>query len=137
MSQTDASRHIEGHSTATGTALVYTALRLLGVSVGHPMVVHALATLHKLGERNISETYYVRLQVIGGAAATAFLGKFWLSVLNVYDWEGNNPIPPEIWYVHIQISSLGWTHFLEGYYLSGFLSTRHGGGYSPALYTFR
>ncbi len=98
-SQTDASRHIEGHSTATGTALNYAALRLLGVSVDHPMIVRALATLHKLGEHNISETHRVRLQIIGGAAASAFLGKFWLSVLNVYDWEGNNPIPPEIWYV--------------------------------------
>ena len=24
-------------------------------------------------------------------------GKFWLSVLNVYEWEGNNPVPPELW----------------------------------------
>ena len=24
-------------------------------------------------------------------------GKFWLAVLNVYDWSGVNPIPPELW----------------------------------------
>lgn len=24
-------------------------------------------------------------------------GKFWLSVLNVYDWDGNHSIPPELW----------------------------------------
>lgn len=34
----------------------------------------------------------------GGAGASASWGKFWLSVLNVYEWEGNNPIPPELWY---------------------------------------
>ncbi|KAI9511568.1 terpene synthase [Russula earlei] len=73
--------HIEGHSTAMGTALNYVALRLLGVPTEHPVVVQARATLHKLG----------------GAAASASWGKFWLSILNVYDWEGNNPIPPELW----------------------------------------
>jgi len=24
-------------------------------------------------------------------------GKFWLSVMGVYDWEGMHPIPPELW----------------------------------------
>ena len=52
QSQTDASRHIEAPSTATGTALNYAALRLLGVPIDHPMVVRALATLHKLGEHD-------------------------------------------------------------------------------------
>jgi len=33
----------------------------------------------------------------GGATGIPAWGKFWLSVLNVYDWEGNNPIPPELW----------------------------------------
>jgi len=32
----------------------------------------------------------------GGAAGIPAWGKFWLSVLNVYEWEGNNPIPPEL-----------------------------------------
>ncbi|KAN0113930.1 Terpenoid cyclases/protein prenyltransferase alpha-alpha toroid [Russula decolorans] len=73
--------HIEGSSTAMGTALNYAALRLLGVPADHPVIVRSRATLHKLG----------------GAAASASWAKFWLSVLNVYDWEGNNPIPPELW----------------------------------------
>ena len=46
----DVSRHIEGHSTVLGTALNYVALRLLGVSAEHPVIVRARATLHKLGE---------------------------------------------------------------------------------------
>jgi lanosterol synthase len=24
-------------------------------------------------------------------------GKFWLAILNVYDWEGLHPVPPELW----------------------------------------
>jgi len=97
---TDTFRHIEGHSTVMGTALNYVALRLLGVPAEHPVIVRARATLHKLGTHNLLEPYYVvHLRSLGGAAASASWGKFWLSVLNVYDWEGNNPIPPELWYV--------------------------------------
>ncbi|RLM69703.1 hypothetical protein C2845_PM17G06810 [Panicum miliaceum] len=33
----------------------------------------------------------------GGATFTASWGKFWLSVLGVFDWSGNNPVPPELW----------------------------------------
>lgn len=43
-------RHIEGHSTVFGTGLNYTALRILGVSAEHPIMVKARTTLHKLGE---------------------------------------------------------------------------------------
>ena len=74
-------RHIEGQSTCFGTALNYVVLRILGVSPEHPTLVKARATLHKLG----------------GATCVPSWGKFWLSVLNVYDWEGNNAIPPELW----------------------------------------
>ncbi|PFH51033.1 hypothetical protein AMATHDRAFT_3423 [Amanita thiersii Skay4041] len=73
--------HVEGHSTVFGTGLNYTTLRILGVPADHPVCVKARATLHKLG----------------GAAAIPAWGKFWLSLLNVYDWEGNNPVPPELW----------------------------------------
>ncbi|KAF9267102.1 terpene synthase [Marasmius fiardii PR-910] len=73
--------HVEGHSTVFGTALNYAALRLLGVSADHPTCTKARGTLHKLG----------------GACGIPSWGKFWLSLLNVYDWEGNNPVPPELW----------------------------------------
>ncbi|KAI6125392.1 terpenoid cyclases/protein prenyltransferase alpha-alpha toroid [Pisolithus croceorrhizus] len=73
--------HIEGHSTVFGTALNYTALRILGVRADHPVAVKARECLHKLG----------------GATGAPAWGKFWLAVLNVYDWEGVNPIPPELW----------------------------------------
>ncbi|KAF8998542.1 terpenoid cyclases/protein prenyltransferase alpha-alpha toroid [Cyathus striatus] len=73
--------HIEGHSTVFGTALNYVALRILGMEADHPVCIKSRATLHKLG----------------GATAIPAWGKFWLSLLNVYDWEGNNPVPPEFW----------------------------------------
>ncbi|CAG8444507.1 1405_t:CDS:2 [Acaulospora colombiana] len=73
--------HIEHHSTVFGTALNYVTLRILGVDADHPLMVKARGTLHKLG----------------GAAGAPSWGKFWLANLNVYDWEGINPIPPEFW----------------------------------------
>jgi hypothetical protein len=119
-----------------GTALNYAALRLLGVCAEHPVVVRARATLHKLGGHTNSEPYcVVRLQFIGGAAASASWGKFWLSVLNVYDWEGNNPIPPELWCVVDVNQLIKVDTSLTGYSLNGSLSTRPGGGYTPARYT--
>ena len=95
-----------------GTALNYATLRLLGVPADHPVIVRARATLHKLGGQNKSEAFYAGLQFLGGAAASASWAKFWLSVLNVYDWEGNNPIPPELWCAEYtnQLIQFGWTH---------------------------
>ncbi|KAJ1554505.1 Lanosterol synthase (Oxidosqualene--lanosterol cyclase), partial [Cladochytrium tenue] len=89
--------HIEGASTVFGTALNYVALRILGVDPDDPVCVKARATLHKLG----------------GAVAAPAWGKFWLSVLNVYDWRGNNPIPPELWlWVHTRVvyMSMGYLY---------------------------
>ena len=97
--QANLSRHIEGRSTAMGTALNYAALRLLGVPADHPVIVRARSTLHKLGRQNKPAGFYAGSYFLGGAVASAAWGKFWLSILNVYDWEGNNPIPPELWYV--------------------------------------
>ncbi|KAF8629085.1 hypothetical protein AX15_003578 [Amanita polypyramis BW_CC] len=73
--------HVEGHSTVFGTGLNYVALRILGLDVEHPVCVKARAKLHKLG----------------GATAIPAWGKFWLSLLNIYDWQGINPVPPELW----------------------------------------
>lgn len=64
-------------------------MRILGVSADHPALVKARATLHKFG----------------GATGVPAWGKFWLSVLNVYEWDGNNPVTPELWYVQSLLSS--------------------------------
>ena len=73
--------HIEGHSTVFGTALNYVVLRIVGVPPDHPMMVQARTTLWRLG----------------GATGLPSWGKLWLALLNVYDWEGVHPIPPELW----------------------------------------
>ncbi|RUP44873.1 terpenoid cyclases/protein prenyltransferase alpha-alpha toroid, partial [Jimgerdemannia flammicorona] len=74
--------HIEGVSTVFGTALNYVTLRILGLSADHPAMIKARATLHRYG----------------GAVGAPAWGKFWLSAMGVYDWEGVNPIPPELWF---------------------------------------
>jgi cycloartenol synthase len=33
----------------------------------------------------------------GGATWITSWGKFWLAVLGVYSWDGQNPLPPEMW----------------------------------------
>ncbi|KAF5320081.1 hypothetical protein D9611_010283 [Ephemerocybe angulata] len=73
--------HIEGPSTVFGTGMNYVSIRLLGMDAEHPVAVKARA----------------RLLELGGAAAISSWGKFWLALLGVYDWAGNNPVPPEIW----------------------------------------
>lgn len=73
--------HIEGESSVFGTALNYTALRLLGADPEDPVLVKARATLHKLG----------------GATSGPHWAKFWLAVLGVVPWDLVNPVPPEIW----------------------------------------
>ncbi|MED6153746.1 Lupeol synthase [Stylosanthes scabra] len=35
----------------------------------------------------------------GGLLAIPSWGKFWVSVLGVYEWSGCNPFPPELWLI--------------------------------------
>ncbi|KAJ1955430.1 hypothetical protein GGI12_005560, partial [Dipsacomyces acuminosporus] len=71
--------YAEGQSTVFGTAMNYIMLRILGMQPNHPAMIKARNTLHKLGSARAIPTW----------------GKFWLSALGVYEWEGMNPIPPE------------------------------------------
>ena len=73
--------HIEDDSTVLGTALNYTALRLLGVEADDPDAARARARLHALG----------------GAEGIPTWGKWWLAVLAVYRWEGVPPLLPELY----------------------------------------
>ncbi|EFA81207.1 cycloartenol synthase [Heterostelium album PN500] len=73
--------HIEAHSDIFGTALQYVSLRLLGLPVDHPGVERARKFLRDNG----------------GATGIPSWGKFWLATLNVYSWDGLNPIPIEFW----------------------------------------
>nr|AIW81530.1 cycloartenol synthase protein [Dioscorea composita] len=75
--------HIEGHSTMFGSVLTYITLRLLGEEA----------------EGGDGSMQRGRKWILdhGGATFITSWGKFWLSVLGVFDWSGNNPLPPEMW----------------------------------------
>jgi lanosterol synthase len=73
--------HTAGDSTVFGTAMNYTALRLLGISSEDPRMRKARSYLYELG----------------GAINGPHWAKFWLSVLGVMEWDVVNPVPPELW----------------------------------------
>ncbi|KAL5653980.1 hypothetical protein ACJX0J_033299, partial [Zea mays] len=75
--------HIEGHNTMFGTTLNYVTLRLLGEGPN-------------AGDGAIEKGRNWILKHEGATYTTSW-GKFWLTVLGVYDWSGNNPMPPEMW----------------------------------------
>ncbi|XP_073116803.1 cycloartenol synthase isoform X1 [Elaeis guineensis] len=75
--------HIEGHSTMFGSALTYVTLRLLGEGPDDGD-----------GAMQKARTWILDH---GGATTITSWGKFWLSVLGVFEWSGNNPLPPEMW----------------------------------------
>lgn len=73
--------HGEGGPYVFMTGLGYVALRLLGLPADHPLCAPALA--------------WLRSQP-GGVTAIPSWGKFWLSMIGLYEYEGMNPIPPEL-----------------------------------------
>lgn len=75
--------HIESHSTMLGSVLSYITLRLLGEGAND-----GSGAMEK-GQKWILDR--------GGATYITSWGKMWLSVLGVFEWSGNNPLPPEIW----------------------------------------
>ncbi|KAL3625225.1 Cycloartenol Synthase [Castilleja foliolosa] len=77
--------HVEGHSTMFCTVLNYVTLRLLGEGMDG-------------GDRSMQKAKTWILDH-GSATYIPSWGKCWLSVLGVYEWEGNNPLPPELWLI--------------------------------------
>ncbi|XP_028069193.1 cycloartenol synthase 2-like isoform X6 [Camellia sinensis] len=75
--------HIEGNSAMFCTALNYVTLRLLGERMND-------------GDGAMEKARKWILDH-GGVTHIPSWGKFWFSVLGVYEWSGNNPLPPEIW----------------------------------------
>lgn len=73
--------HIEGESTMFGTVMQYISLRILGVDKEHPALIKARAWIKENG----------------GACGIPSWGKFYLSILNLYDWQGFNSLFPEMW----------------------------------------
>ncbi|GMH10723.1 hypothetical protein Nepgr_012564 [Nepenthes gracilis] len=78
--------HIEGNSTVFCSSLNYVALRLLGEGADG-------------GDGNAMARARRWILDHGGAVGVPSWGKFWLTVLGVYEWDGCNPMPPELWLV--------------------------------------
>ncbi|KAF2672980.1 oxidosqualene:lanosterol cyclase-like protein [Microthyrium microscopicum] len=89
--------HIEGESTAFGTSMNYTTLRILGVSAEDPRMIKARGVLHSLG----------------GAVCGPHWTKFWLSVLGVTKWEVANPTPPELWLLPDWVPIAPWRWWIH------------------------
>ena len=73
--------HIEGESTMFGTVMQYVSLRILGVDKNHEALLKAREWI----------------QNNGGVTGIPSWGKFYLSILNLYDWQGFNSLFPEMW----------------------------------------
>ncbi|XBW36026.1 hypothetical protein QEN19_001601 [Hanseniaspora menglaensis] len=102
--------HSVDKSTCLGTALNYVSLRLLGMNKDHEVCIRGRKTLHKLG----------------GAIGTPHWGKIYLSLLNLYNWEGVNPAPPELWLLPSWVPvhpSKWWVHTRAIYLAVGHLSS--------------
>lgn len=89
--------HIEDRSTMFGTVLQYVSLRLLGI------------------DKNSEEMTRARNWIInnGGATHIPAWGKFYLSVLGVYEWKGCNSLFPELWILPKKLPihpSKYWSH---------------------------
>src|SRR5205823_13739496 len=69
-----------GDSLLFTTVLNYVALRLLGVEPADPRARRALD--------------WIRTR--GGALGIPSWGKYWLAILRLYEWEGVNPVLPEL-----------------------------------------
>ncbi|CAK9435887.1 uncharacterized protein LODBEIA_P05240 [Lodderomyces beijingensis] len=101
--------HSVDKSTCFGTTMNYICLRLLGLHADHPVVAKARKTLHRLG----------------GAIRNPHWGKAWMAVLNLYDWEGVNPAPPELWTLPYSLPihpGRWWVHTRAIYLPLGYLS---------------
>jgi lanosterol synthase len=72
--------HIEGEGYVFLTTLAYVALRMLGLGPDEPMCARALQWI----------------KANGGVLAIPSWGKFWLSMVGLYEFDGVNSIPPEL-----------------------------------------
>ncbi len=89
--------HVESHSYLFTSTIIYAAMRLYDVPADDPAMVRARAFIHKNG----------------GPEHAAMWGKFFLCLLNLYDYRGMNPVPPELWLLPKQLPmhpSKLWCH---------------------------
>lgn len=72
--------HEHSHPYLFVTTLVYVASRLLGVGKDDPLIAQA--------------GRFLQTEDVTGIPSW---GKFWLAILNLYDWKGLNAVLPELW----------------------------------------
>lgn len=72
--------HEHSHPYLFVTTLVYVAARLLGVEKDDPLIAEA--------------GRFLQSEDVTGIPSW---GKFWLALLNLYDWNGLNAVLPELW----------------------------------------
>jgi len=87
--------HIEGESTMFGTVMQHVALRLLGMKAGEASLAKSSEWIHSHG----------------GTAAIPSWGKFYLSVLGVYEWDGCNSLLPEMWLLPESLPIHPWRYW--------------------------
>lgn len=87
--------HIEGQSTVFGTVMNYVVLRFLGYDLSNISMQRAQHWI----------------QQAGGATGIPSWGKFYLSLLNLYAWEGNNSLLPELWILPKQLPMHPWRYW--------------------------
>uniref|UniRef100_A0A803P4U2 Cycloartenol synthase n=1 Tax=Cannabis sativa TaxID=3483 RepID=A0A803P4U2_CANSA len=108
------------------TGLCYVALRLLGEHMDlHP--------IHKARSWILTH---------GGLTYIPSWGKMWLSVLGVYEWSGNNPLPPELWLLPYTLNPLHpgrmWCHCRMVYLAMSYLyATRFVGAINSLVLSLR
>ncbi|PWY76040.1 lanosterol synthase [Aspergillus sclerotioniger CBS 115572] len=88
--------YLHEESSLMGTTLVYIALRLMGVPADDEHLRRG-------------RSYYVRQ---GGAVYLPGWAKFWLALLGLYDWEGTDPYPVEVWLLPKWLPLSPWKWFV-------------------------
>lgn len=95
--------YLDGPSTVFGTAINYVMLRILGLQPDH----YACKT-----SRNL-------LLRMGGAVGIPTWGRFWLCVMNLYEWDGIAPLPAELLLTprHFPLNPANWWMPLRNIYM--------------------
>ena len=94
--------HPESAGSVFVTALVYVALRLLGVGRDEPIAKDARRWLASQP---------------GGVLAIPTWGKFWLALLDLYDWRGVTPCPPELFLLPRVLPFHPWRYYCHTRYI--------------------
>ncbi|KAK1925398.1 terpenoid cyclases/protein prenyltransferase alpha-alpha toroid [Papiliotrema laurentii] len=89
--------HTAAPPTVFGTVMNYVTLRLLGMGPEEGSMPEIRGLIHKMG----------------GATGLPSWGKVWLSILGAYEWNGVNPVPPELWLLPDWVPFAPWRWWIH------------------------